>query len=65
MEENANNAGESLRLAGIVPTIRRQSSGDKTYWRVLVGPVTSTGERSTIISKVRDLGYADAYAVAN
>lgn len=65
VEENAGNAGESLRVAGVVPTIRKQTSGDKSYWRVLVGPVTSVSERAALLNKVRDLGYADAYAVRN
>lgn len=65
VEENARNTGESLRLAGILPTVREQDSGDRTYWRVLVGPVTSVPERAQLLAKVRDLGYADAYAVTN
>ena len=65
VEQNARNAGESLRVAGIVPSIREQSSGEKTYWRVLVGPVTSASDRSALLEKVRDLGYADAYVINN
>ncbi len=65
VEQNARNAGESLRVAGIVPSVREQKSGEKSYWRVLVGPVTSASDRSALLEKVRDLGYADAYVINN
>ncbi len=65
VEQNAQNAGESLRVSGIVPSVREQTSGDNTYWRVLVGPVTSAADRSALLEKVRDLGYADAYVISN
>ncbi len=65
VEQNAQNAAESLRVSGIVPNVREQTSGDNTYWRVLVGPVTSAADRSALLEKVRDLGYADAYVISN
>lgn len=64
-EGNAKNAGESLRVAGIIPTIREQKSGNTTYWRVVVGPATSVSDRDAVLAKVKGLGYSDAYAVAN
>ncbi len=65
VEENARNAGESLRAAGIVPTVHQQTSGDTSYWRVIVGPATSDADRDAVLEQVKGLGYTDAYAVAN
>lgn len=63
--ENAEATGERLRANGILPTIREQTSRDKTFWRVLVGPVTSRAERRQMLEQLQGLGYADAYAVSD
>lgn len=65
VEKNAQNAATSLRRDGILPTVRKQSSSGKTFWRVLVGPATSSSERAAILKKVKALGYNDAYFVTN
>ncbi|PWE30543.1 SPOR domain-containing protein [Maritimibacter sp. 55A14] len=65
VEENADTAAAALRKDGIVPTIRKQESSGKTYWRVVVGPATNRGERSALLSKIKALGYSDAYFVKN
>jgi cell division septation protein DedD len=63
VEANANNTAASLRNIGIVPTIRRQESQGKEFWRVIVGPATTSQERAQILRQVKDLGFADAYFV--
>ncbi|MEL7460316.1 MAG: SPOR domain-containing protein [Pseudomonadota bacterium] len=65
IEANANNTGASLRNAGIIPTILRQESQGKTFWRVIVGPATTTSDRAEVLSRVKSLGYSDAYFVTN
>ncbi|MBT8456679.1 MAG: SPOR domain-containing protein [Rhodobacteraceae bacterium] len=65
IEQNANNTGTSLRNIGIIPTILRQESQGKVFWRVIVGPATSAAERRVILRKVRELGFDDAYFVTN
>lgn len=65
IEGNANNTGASLRNAGIIPTVLRQQSQGKTFWRVIVGPTTSTTERADVLARVKDLGFSDAYFVTN
>ncbi|MGB8624082.1 MAG: SPOR domain-containing protein [Paracoccaceae bacterium] len=65
IEENANGTGQALRNGGIVPTIRKQESRGKTFWRVLVGPATSKDERETLLKEVKKMGYADAYYVTD
>jgi cell division septation protein DedD len=65
VEANANNTAASLRNAGIVPTVRRQTSQDKEFWRVIVGPASTSQERASIEAKVKELGFTDAYFVKN
>ncbi len=64
-ETNAENTAASLRGIGVIPTVREQKSSGKTFWRVLVGPATSVGDRREVLAKVRDLGFEDAYYVTN
>ena len=54
-----------MRKAGMVPVVKKQSSKGKTFWRVLVGPATSSAERSTLLKKIKAEGFTDAYAVTN
>lgn len=65
IESNANNTGASLRNAGIIPTILRQESQGKVFWRVIVGPATTQSDRAEVLSQVKALGYSDAYFVTN
>lgn len=65
VEANANNTAASLRNAGIVPTVLRQESRGKEFWRVIVGPATTSQDRAAILRKVKDLGFADAYYVTS
>ncbi|WP_424943198.1 SPOR domain-containing protein [Aliiroseovarius crassostreae] len=65
VETNAKNTAEALKRAGMLPTVKPGSSSGKAFWRVIVGPTTSKSERSSILKKVKDLGFADAYYVTN
>ncbi len=65
IEANANKTAASLRKAGVVPIVKKQSSKGKTFWRVLVGPAASKSERAALLKKVKGVGYSDAYAVTN
>ena len=65
VEENAQAAAASLREAGIIPSIDAGSNGDRQFWRVMVGPMTNADEQATMLSQVRDLGYADAFLAPN
>ncbi len=65
VETNAKNTAESLKRAGMLPTVKPGSSSGKAFWRVIVGPTTSKSERSAILKKVKDLGFNDAYFVTN
>jgi cell division septation protein DedD len=65
VETNARNTAQAMRTAGMVPTVKKQTSKGKTFWRVLVGPATSTSERATLLKKIKAKGFEDAYAVTN
>lgn len=65
VEGNAANTAESLRRAGMVPTIKPGSSAGKTFWRVVVGPASSVSERAALLKKIKALGFADAYYVTH
>lgn len=65
IENNADNTASRMRKAGMVPVVKKQSSKGKTFWRVLVGPATSSAERSTLLKKIKAEGFTDAYAVTN
>ena len=65
VEENATRNGTALRNAGILPSIKEEESRGKTYWRVTVGPAPNALERATLLRKVKELGYSDAYFVTN
>jgi cell division septation protein DedD len=65
VETNARNTATAMRTSGIVPTVRKQSSSGKTFWRVIVGPATSASERAGLLKKVKAAGFSDAYAVTN
>lgn len=61
VEENANATTESLRSEGIIPTVDRIDRGDVTLWRVLVGPMTTKEDQSTMFERIKELGYRDAF----
>lgn len=65
VQSNANNTAESLRRAGMVPTIKPGTSSGKQFWRVIVGPATTTAERASLLKKIKGLGFNDAYYVTN
>jgi cell division septation protein DedD len=65
VEENAENTATAMRQNGMVPTVMKQSSQGKTFWRVIVGPATSASERSVLLEKIKGVGFEDAYPVTN
>ena len=65
VEQNANNTATAMRQAGMVPTVKKQSSQGKTFWRVIVGPAANKSERSLLLKKIKGVGFDDAYPVTN
>lgn len=64
VEENANGTANSMRTTGIVPTVLQQESQGRTFWRVIIGPVSSEDERAELLRQVKAQGFDDAYFVS-
>jgi len=62
---NADRTAANLRKTGIIPVVKQGTSSGKSFWRVLVGPATSTAERASLLGNVKGAGFADAYFVTN
>ncbi len=65
VQENANNTAQALRNSGLQPTIYDQTSNGRRFWRVVVGPASTTAERANNLDAARRLGFQDAYFVTN
>lgn len=65
IEANANATAEKMRGAGMIPTIKKQTSNGKNFWRVFLGPVSGSSEKDALAKSVTELGYNDAYYVSN
>ncbi|WP_253913094.1 SPOR domain-containing protein [Pseudoruegeria sp. HB172150] len=65
VEGNAISTADKLRSSGIVPAIVKDESNGKPYWRVLAGPAPTKADRTSLLAKLEDLGYSDAYFVNN
>lgn len=65
VEENANNTATAMRTAGLTAQVVRQESQGSTFWRVIVGPATSSADRAQQLELVKQRGFTDAYFVRN
>jgi cell division septation protein DedD len=65
VEANAGRASDQMKKAGMTATVKKDASQGKTFWRVIVGPAASVAEREALASRVKGLGYPDAYPVKN
>lgn len=64
-ETNAERTAKQMRGAGLIPTVKRQQAGGKPFWRVIVGPATSSSEQKRLLNTIKDEGFSDAYVVTN
>ncbi len=65
VEANAKRTVDMLGSQGLVATIDPGTSNGKAFWRVVVGPAGSRSERSSLLEKVKQAGFTDAYAVTH
>ncbi len=65
VQSNADNAAAKIRRNGMAAEVRELKTEDNTVWRVLVGPAATRAERKAIQNDVKDLGFGDAFTVAN
>ncbi|WP_375257162.1 SPOR domain-containing protein [Citreimonas sp.] len=64
VEQNAENTATAMRQAGMVPSVKQETSSGKTFWRVVVGPAQTAAERATLLEQIKASGFTDAYAVS-
>ena len=62
---NAAKAADQMKAAGLTATLREDQGQGKPYWRVIVGPAASVAERDALATRVKAIGYPDAYPVEN
>lgn len=65
VEANANNTATAMRTAGLTAQVVRQESQGSIFWRVIVGPATSSADRARQLEQVKQRGFTDAYFVRN
>jgi len=65
VEANATRTAKQMSSAGVVPTVKTFERDGKSFWRVVVGPAATSGQRSDLLAKVKSEGFTDAYAVSN
>ena len=65
VEQNAKTTATAMKQQGMIPTVKKQTSSGKTFWRVIVGPAQSKSEISTLLKKIKAAGFTDAYTVTN
>ena len=65
VEANANTTADRLRDNGLSAQGLAGNSQGKAFWRVIVGPAPTAGDRSAVLTKIKGLGFPDAYAVTN
>ncbi len=65
VEANATRTNDMLRADGLIGTVLSQTSNGRPFWRVIVGPSPTASDRAAVLSKVKALGFGDAYFVTN
>ena len=65
IEANATGTADKLRGNGMSAKVIAQESQGRNFWRVIVGPTPNEADRAAILSKVKALGFTDAYFVTN
>jgi hypothetical protein len=65
VEANARGTVSSLIAKGLSASMSRLTLNNKPFWRVIVGPASTTANMSEMIKIVKAAGFADAYAVKN
>ncbi|PRY94706.1 sporulation related protein [Hasllibacter halocynthiae] len=62
---NARRAEAALGGEGLPAAVREEAQGARTFFRVVIGPASSSQDLDRLLAEARRLGYRDAYAVRN
>lgn len=63
VEANARRTEAQMRREGLPAEVRAGRSGEREFWRVVVGPASDPAAQADLLARARALGFADAYAV--
>jgi hypothetical protein len=63
VEANANRAQSLARNAGLSARVIKGQTQGNNFWRVTVGPATTSAEQGDLLKRVKGLGFNDAYSV--
>ncbi len=47
-----------------VPSVTPTTVNGKPFWRVLVGPISTSADQAAVLAQVQKLGYKDAFLAA-
>ena len=65
IENNANKTKDQMLQLNLPANIFNSQIKKKPYWRVVVGPATTSESRNNMLKKIKLAGFADAYFVTN
>lgn len=63
VEANAKRAQSLAQNAGLSARVVQGQTQGNNFWRVTVGPATTTAEQRDLLARVKALGFKDAYTV--
>ncbi|WP_339107767.1 SPOR domain-containing protein [Thioclava sp. GXIMD4216] len=64
VKANAESATAKLGKSGVVAQTIEENWQGKKFWRVVAGPAASQSDRNTLLTKIKGLGFTDAFAVS-
>lgn len=65
VKSNAERTVSMLGSQGLVATVKQGETSGKAFWRVVVGPASTSSERKGLLAKVKTAGFTDAYFVTH
>ena len=65
VQNNANKTKDQMLKLNMQANISNFQIKEKPYWRVVVGPATSSDSRKNMLKTIKSAGFSDAYFVAN
>ena len=65
IEENARGAVSSMKSKGLSASMSKLKLNNKPFWRVIIGPATTTQDLTAMRKTATAAGFSDAYAVKN
>ena len=65
VQNNANKTKDQMLKLNMQANISNFQIKEKPYWRVVVGPTTSSDSRKNMLKTIKSAGFSDAYFVTN